>query len=52
MINNEIINKDIAERRKIEVQAFHELKKVKENNDTLYLIDEKWIQHWVAYLRG
>ena len=39
-------------RRTAELQAYHQFKQNKENADVLYIIDQKWIEKWIEYLRG
>ena len=39
-------------RRQTELQAYHQFKQKKENADVLYLVDQKWIEKWIEYLRG
>lgn len=39
-------------RRQAELEAYHQFKQNKENADILYLIDQKWIERWIEYLRG
>ena len=39
-------------RRQAELQAYHQFKQNKENADVLYLVDQKWIERWIEYLRG
>jgi hypothetical protein len=41
-----------TQRRQAELAAYHEFKQKKENNDILYLIDQKWIYSWITYLSG
>jgi|Laugresu1bdmlbdd_1035124.scaffolds.fasta_scaffold56810_2 hypothetical protein len=41
-----------TQRRQAELAAYHEFKQKKENKDILYLIDQKWIESWITYLRG
>lgn len=39
-------------RRIAELKAYHTFKENKENADVLYLVDQKWIEKWIEYLRG
>ena len=39
-------------RRLEELNAYHQFKQNKENADVLYLVDTKWLESWISYLRG
>ena len=43
---------ETSQRRQAELQAYHQFKQNKENADVLYLVDQKWIEKWIDYLRG
>lgn len=39
-------------RRLEELNAYHTFKQNKENADVLYIVDTKWLESWIEYLRG
>ena len=49
---NDVICLEGEQRRKIELDAYYKFKEIKENADLLYLVDQKWIERWINYLRA
>lgn len=39
-------------RREAELAAYHKFKQDKVNSEILYLVDQKWLEQWIVYLRG